>query len=177
MSDKWDEMIAGFNDFEQSKQVMDFDRFKSKYAILFNKQVENVDSDSAEVLMKEYLNEIDRYSPVKLVRNLNNDQEEELVITLPPMQTRVPTLNECAGDDIPTALSTQLEVHNKNKLNTTVGKVVSHVVDSITDKSITEVLANKNYINIVDDLINKSTDTNGEEIKATESTEDQLIWE
>ncbi len=151
--DEWNSLLGKFSQHQDNRTKMDLDKFMSKYLILFNKGNSEMDPSESNALLKEYRTEIDPRKPLSIIRNLDGIGDEELVIRLPPMETALPTLNECVVDSsIIDVLYNKMEQHSRDVSNKGVGKVIDATASVIADKSIAVLIKNDQYSEVMDEI-------------------------
>lgn len=174
--DRWDTLTKKFEEYQNDRTKIDLDRFVSKYLILFNRNGTRLSQEEATELLHEYKLEINPYKPVSVIRNLNGVGEEEVVLRLPPIETEVPTLNECEIDnDIIDVVYNKLEQYSRNPiLNNGLGDAILVTADKLADKAIENLSKKDEYAEVMDELeqrLSESDDT------STEISKDDIVWE
>lgn len=172
---KWDRLVEKFDEFQADRNKMDYDHFVSKYLILFNRNGIKMDTEEARDLLKEYRLEIDPCRAVAIVKNLNGVGKEEVVLRLPPIESEVPTLNECKVDDsIIDVMYNKLEQYSKNPhLKNGLNEVVLVTASEIADKAIEKLSEKDEYTEVMDELEEKLDTVDGKESTDSEG----VIWE
>ncbi len=111
----WDKLISGYEEHKKLKNRVDFELFRSKFAILFSHDVHEQDSDAMDDLLNEWVQLIDPYSEVELCSHFGTP-EQSVILRLPAMYTTVPTFNDTKiggqGADI---LHNMLDRHTDNE--------------------------------------------------------------
>ena len=159
----WDNLVGRFEEHQDHRTKIDLNRFISKYLVLFNHRGATLDAEEAAELLREYRLEIDPHKPVSIIENLDGVGEEKVVLRLPPMETNVPTLNECEADSsIVDALYNKLEQYSKNPIGTGVGNMVSSVAEQLADTAVNKLIENDEYSEVMGEIEKKLDETTPE---------------
>lgn len=178
--ENWDVLLDEFEKYENSRNTIEYDEFKKKYIALFNNVLfESLPEDQINEIYDEYTAKVNPYKPVNIVKTDDETGEVTKVLTLPPSQTRIPTLNECQRPTLSNVVANTLEQNYRDPMVKNHVVAISQVVDVVSDAVVSEAVGDKEYIKIIDDLVDKSVPVNGtEESKSPVVTGDvDFEWE
>ena len=158
--ENWDVLLDEFEKYEESRNTIEYDEFKSKYIPLFNSKLfDTLPEDQIQEMFDEYTVRVNPYKPVNIVKTDEDTGKTEIVVTLPPSQTRIPTLNECNRPTLCNIVTNTLEQNYRDPMLKNHIPAIDQVVDVITDKVVADAVEDKEYIEILDTLVEKAEAT------------------
>ena len=134
----WDRIIPSMlkqlKEIEKKNNTIPISEFNHKYRPLFvKKELALLSEDKKEEMAKEYATRISAYSPVEIV---TDGPDPQIIMTLPPMFSRISSLNEL-GSQVPMVMdhfNNAMKSGNKNPLSLEPEKVKG-VMDVVVQKA------------------------------------------